>query len=156
MNAFDSKHSLDYRDDLLESNPFADSPSRSTELNINTSFISSDNEPPVFEAEQEEESEQEEITEVQMPEEENAQEEEQVDTHQGERVLSPMSTVNQLEALILESSSQEELVDTDTQVSKKKKKKKKNLPGIFLVMNNSSQNLYKCLKVAPDLISRSR
>lgn len=112
MNAFDSQHSLDYRDDLLETNPFADTPSRSTELNINTSFISSDSEPVAFEAEQEEEESEPEQTQV---EQEEIIQQDSVEIHQGETVLSPISTVDQLEQLSL-SPSEEAVTETDTQV----------------------------------------
>ncbi|KAG2192052.1 hypothetical protein INT47_012301 [Mucor saturninus] len=116
MNAFDSQHSLDYRDDLLESNPFADTPSRSTELNINTSFISSDSsEPVVFEAEQEDESEPEESPVEPPPPAAAVVEQDHVEIHQGETVLSPISTVDQLEQLSLSPSGEEPVTETDTQ-----------------------------------------
>lgn len=135
MNTFDSQHSLDYRDDLLESNPFADTPSRSTELNINTSFISNNSEPPVFEVEEVEEVEEaeeaEEAEQDQVKAEESVSDKEEplqeqqetpLDTHAGERVLSPMSTLNQVEALTIDIPSPEELVENDTQVTNNNKK----------------------------------
>ncbi|GAA5815864.1 hypothetical protein MFLAVUS_009381 [Mucor flavus] len=109
MNTFDSQHSLNYGDDILESNPFADTPSRSTELRISTS-LSSDSE-----------VESEEIVEQQTePEVEQEEELLAVDKHEGDKVLSPVSDTNQLEELTLDSppspqQQQQEEVETDTQ-----------------------------------------
>lgn len=114
MNTFDSQHSLNYGDDILESNPFADTPSRSTELRISTS-LSSDSE-----------VESEEIVEQQTePEVEQEEELLAVDKHEGDKVLSPVSDTNQLEELTLDSppspqQQQQEEVETDTQVKNKK------------------------------------
>lgn len=187
MNTFDSQHSLNYGDDILESNPFADTPSRSTELRISTSF-SSDNEPPSFEAtpvtdketvaqepivrepkEEEEvetlakqvsaQEEEEHAVEAQEEKEEEQEEPKKalehdflnVDKHEGQKVLSPISNINQLDELTLSSPIQQEEPETDTQVYIKKKLSF--VPG-FIIFFFFSRNRYKYLKVDQDLISK--
>jgi hypothetical protein len=116
MNTLDSQH-LDYNEnDFFESNPFADTPSKSTEL---SKSIIHNEEEEIDSVEQEREMtpEQELVSEE--------EEEEMIHSHQGEQVTSPISTVNQLEELCIEPE-----VETDTQVSSDKKKEK--IPGIFL------------------------
>lgn len=149
MNTFDSQHSLNYGDDILESNPFADTPSRSTELRISTSF-SSDSE-----------VESEEIVEQQTEPEVEQEELLAVDKHEGDKALSPVSSINQLEELTLDSppspqqeQQQQEEVETDTQVKREKKVFKKFPRDLIMCVNTCSQNLYKSLKVDQDLISK--
>lgn len=104
MNTLDSQQ-LDYENDFLEANPFADTPSKSTELNKS-----------IIEQKEKEVSITQEAAVEEEPisrEEEFRQEEEEIPTHQGEQVQSPISTVNQLEDLSLEPELETE---TDTQV----------------------------------------
>lgn len=105
MDAFDSQRSsLVYEDDLLESNPFADTPSRSTELRKSVVNNIPDND---GETRVEEETPQPTTTtnaaEQEPISEEAHVEEAEDDIHQGELAQSPIEIVNQqIEELHLE------------------------------------------------------
>lgn len=102
MNTLDSQH-LDYNEnDFLESNPFADTPSKSTELSQS-----------IIHKEEEHVEQEREMTPEQELVSEEEEEEEMINTHEGEQVTSPISTVHQLEELSIEPE-----VETDTQVSR--------------------------------------
>lgn len=115
MDAFDSQRSsLVYEDDLLESNPFADTPSRSTELRKSVVNNIPDND---GETRVEEETPQPTTTTIaaeQEPISEEAHvEEAEDDIHQGELAQSPIEIVNQqIEELHLEQPE----VETASQV----------------------------------------
>lgn len=128
MNTFDSQHSsLDYDQDLLGSNPFADTPSHSThDLNISSSsdtttlptrqeleappFEIVHNEPPQVQQEQQEEEQEEQETYRH----EKEQEEEQVN-QQFQELNLIQETVQQEQQYTVEPEVVS-FVETDTQV----------------------------------------
>lgn len=126
MDAFDSQRSsLIYEDDLLESNPFADTPSRSTELRKSVVNNIPDND---GETRVEEETPPTTATtataEQEQTSEENNAEEVEDDIHQGELAQSPVETVNQqIEDLHLEQPE----VETASQV-----RRLKTILGLFI------------------------
>jgi hypothetical protein len=117
MNTFDSQHSSsDYGEDLLESNPFADTPSHSThDLNTTSTTVeepssshSVEQPPPTFQADNEEEEEQEYINEGK-----------QVSSHIHEQLEELSLDSSAAAAAAREEEQAESIVETDTQVGSK-------------------------------------